>query len=245
MSSTFFKSGAVRQLLGAAGGMLVAGTVYIVIQQLSSFSVSQALLVSPYVVSENAGKVAVNDRRIIDDQSFRRIATQARTVAAALRQQQAGSSTSSQPMVTGNVAVSQGAPVSRSPASAPVYAPEQESATQKQRIQFRNEVAGALRAGEGVSVPAPVPLVQQVASSAAAKNVPAPVVALSVSPVPSNDMNALQGKSSSPEVRERPRGLPSSGFALNFLVIVSLLLSVVLLENPVKRRLVAVLWHTH
>jgi len=204
MSSTFFKSGTVRQLLGAAGGMLVAGTVYIVIQQLSSFSVSQALLVSPYVVSENAGKVAVNDRRIIDDQSFRRIATQARTVAAALRQQQAGSSASSQPMVTGNIAVSQGTPALRPPASAPAYAPVQESA-----------------------------------------NVPAPVVASSVSPAPSNDMNALQGKSSSPEVRERPRGLPSSGFALNFLVIVSLLLSVVLLENPVKRRLVAVLWHTH
>lgn len=219
MSSTFFKSGAVRQLLGAAGGMLVAGTVYIVIQQLSSFSVSQALLVSPYVVSENAGKVAVNDRRIIDDQSFRRIATQARTVAAALRQQQAGSSASSQPMVTGNVAVSQGTPALRSPASAPAYAPVQESATQKQRIQFRNEVTGALRAERGGAV--------------------------STSPVSSDSVGASREQQSSSQVPERPRGLPSSGFALNFLVIVSLLLSVVLLENPVKRRLVAVLWHTH
>ncbi len=221
MSSTFFKSGAVRQLLGAAGGMLVAGTVYIVIQQLSSFSVSQALLVSPYVVSENAGKVVVNDRRIIDDQSFRRIATQARTVAAALRQQQAGSSASSQPMVTGNVAVSQGTPALRSPASAPAYAPVQESALQKQRIQFRNEVAGALRAERGGAVTAGTP------------------------PVSSDSVGASQEQQSSSQVPERPRGLPSSGFALNFLVIVSLLLSVVLLENPVKRRLVAVLWHTH
>jgi hypothetical protein len=70
-----------RQILGAGIGMLVAGAVYLVVENISTQSLS-GLLVGTSTISENAGQIRVNDKNI-DDEALRRLQTNARKLVAA------------------------------------------------------------------------------------------------------------------------------------------------------------------
>lgn len=73
-----------RQMLGAGIGMLIAGAVYVVIDNISTSSLS-GLLVGTKTISENAHQVRVNDKTISDD-DLRRLESNARKVAAATKE---------------------------------------------------------------------------------------------------------------------------------------------------------------
>lgn len=69
-----------RQIMGAAIGMIVAGSVYVLYDNYASMPLS-ALLVGTSTISENTHQVRVNDKNV-DDVTLRTLERNARTVTA-------------------------------------------------------------------------------------------------------------------------------------------------------------------
>lgn len=213
----------VRQLLGAVGGMLAAGALYVAIQQLSSVSLSQALLISPTNVSQNAQRVRVNDKNV-DDETLRRIAQHAQSVAAVFKGQQTDESPTE--VAASSASVQQ--------LQSPLAYVSANQATQLERIQFRNALAQAERNGQPAPS-APVPLAEASSSSASA---------VAFEPVPVT-MPLTQETTATPEIVTSKNGLPNSGLGLNILITLSLFLALALTRPDLRQRMVAVLRATH
>jgi|GEM_PF-1496671 len=235
MLSAILKSKTGRQLLGAAVGMLAAVAVYFAIQELSSLSVSQALLISPTNVSEHAQQIRVNDKNI-DDTTLQIIARHAQSVAAVMKGQTASSSSQTEssaasaaaPALNGAISTARQMRLARE-AGVNYYPAPAQAATQAQRIQFRNDQAQAARtalmpskvAMTSSSVSASEPAVQTVVSRTEIENQE------TITPVKA-------------QASQKSSHLPNSGFGLETVILVSLLIAFFASCNPVRQRLIAV-----
>ncbi len=235
MLSAILKSKTGRQLLGAAVGMLAAVAVYFAIQEFSSLSVSQALLISPTNVSEHAQQIRVNDKNI-NDAKFQIIARHAQSVAAVMKGQTASSSSqtvsSSVPatplVLNGVISTTRQIRLARE-AGVNYYPATEQPATQTQRIQFRNDQAQAAR------IYMTAPKVTMTSSSVSASE---PAVQAIISRTETENQETVM-----PSVTQTPQKsshLPNSGFGLETVILVSLLIAFFASCSPVRQRLIAV-----
>jgi hypothetical protein len=217
-----------RQILGGVGGMVVASLVYVVFQQISSLGNSRAMLVDTPTISGKSGTVQVNEVSP-DPTELRKVAQHAREIAAAL-----SSSATTEPVVTAAPA----APVSekssflvassqmtraerlalqRSLRDTMANAASMEP-TQENRIAFRNAVAANERA--------------------AALN---PAATAEPPSAPAEVASSTEDELSPVVPPKTSAALPSSGAALNLLVIIALVTALLHVHPDLRRRLTSTL----
>ena len=221
----------VREVVGAMAGMGVATAIYVIIQQFSTVTMSRAVLVSPSVVSQTAEQIRVNDKTV-DDADLKRIAMHAREIAAALVTQQTDSSRASSTSV---VLASHPVPGTPVPTDA---------ATQGERVQFRNDLAQALRTGDVAPVPpshAPAASSASVSSASASSEEVSSVTSSITSSVAVATIAATEPAALS----KKPQGLPSSGLGLQALVLAALLMAVGSTRRDLWQRLIAAVRGAH
>jgi hypothetical protein len=219
----------IREVLGATAGMGVATAIYVIIQQFSTVTMSKAVLVSPDVVSQTAEQFRVNDKTL-DDTEMRRIAMHAREIAAALDGQQAGSSASSAVSEAASSSAVAGRPIST------------DEVTQGERVQFRNDIAQALRTGDTPpEPPSHAPTVSSsAASSASTSSAKTSSVRSSVASSVTSSVAAATNSQIEPvTLSKKPQGLPSSGLGLQILVLTALLLAAASTRGDLRQRLIA------
>lgn len=222
MTSRFLKSHAVRQLLGASTGMLVAGLIYVGMQQVSTLQLNQAMLVSPSTVSEKAGQVRVNDKNV-NDATLRLIARRAQAVAAQLNP--APQTVATEAPVTGNAADRHDrrvriAELRDLAANAQVFAPTppEHITTVEDRLAQRTERVMGDTMHAGAAIPY--------------------AVAPTNDPAASDNVVAMTQPS--PDTAHMRSGkLPSSGLGLNVLLLLSFTGAFLLVRPDLKRQLVA------
>jgi hypothetical protein len=83
--SAFWKSGTVRQLVGATAGMAIAGGLYVGFEQLGSMQLTGMLVQPGATVSENADQVTTAHKEV-DEDTQRRLEQRAQTVADQMKQ---------------------------------------------------------------------------------------------------------------------------------------------------------------
>ena len=223
MTSRFLKSHAVRQLLGASTGMLVAGLIYVGMQQVSTLQLNQAMLVSPNTVSEKAGQVRVNDKNV-NDATLRLIARRAQAVAAQINP--APQTVATEAPVTGNAADRHDrrvriAELRDLAAKAQVFAPTppEHITTVEDRLAQRTERVMGDTMHAGAAIPY--------------------AVAPTNDPAASDNVVAMTQTPSSDQTHMRSGKLPNSGLGLNLLLLLSFVGAFLLVRPDLKRQLVA------
>ena len=241
MSIKLPESHTLRQLIGAAGGMAVAGLVYVAFQGLSTVQLNQAMLVdlNP-TMSENAGELVVNDKNI-DPDTLKRLQSRAQQVA---KQQEAARE--EEPVVATEP---EAAPtelqqnvqdrldartVMLNQLTATTHnVPANTFVNDKDRVQLRAERMLALQQGQSVvaaQYQSQVPTQQAVAGDLAAARFVEEVHA-------GADPSVVQAMPA--YVTPPPsKNLTNSGVGMNLVVVLALLLGVMVRYNqPIRNRL--------
>lgn len=159
---------ALKQFLGAAGGMAVATVAYVVMQNASfSGAAIQGLLITPgQTIADSAGEVRTN-AQTVDAETLRRIERQARAVAAAMSSSHASAADVVSSRATEQRAERLAAEAARNALRhAPEYPATNVIVDRATRIQMRTERLASATSGE-LHGSAPTPSIAADQTSAA------------------------------------------------------------------------------
>lgn len=229
-----------KQALGALVGMGAATLLYVSLQELSLFNI-KGILVNTSTVSENTGQVRVSSANV-DDETLRRIAYRARTVAETL---EASKKEVTNPTAPTALQEKAAANRTRREAIAGMRA-EREKAVTYDMQQSPEQVVSeeqrlAIRAARAQGA-ASVPTVTKVAT---AKNSATPVAAsvarTETVAIAGDTVSAVYAPATHRAATETPKSLPHSGLALNLLVLLSLMLALCSLHTGIRARALAMI----